>query len=199
MQQLLLIMAGLTAVGAYVPYTFDVLKGCARPARSTRIMFVVLMLLVAGQQVAVHSGWLLVTTVGELVGSLGILLLSLRHGEGGLHRLDKLCYLLLVLDLLLWASTGSALLALHLSVAADLVAFTPTLVKTWHNPHSETPLFYAVGVLAPALNMLAAGQTSYRVLLFPVYLVAANLFELLLIVCRGGRVSEAQQLPITDS
>jgi len=189
MQQALSILAGLIALGAYLPYAADILKGRVQTARSSRIMFVLLLLLTTLQQNAVHSGLLVMVTAGELVGSCGILILSLRHGEGGMARLDKLCYLMLAADILLWVNTGSALLALHLSALADLVAFTPTLVKTWRRPHTETRTFYIIGTVAPALNIAASDRFSYSVLLFPVYLVLANLAEVFLIAGRSRRHS----------
>jgi hypothetical protein len=168
-----------------VPYAIDTVKGRAKPARSARLMFVFLLLITLLQQRAVQSGWLMAVTIGELIGSIGILALALKHGEGGLSRLDKACYALMAFDVVIWLSTGNALLALHLSVLADLIAFTPTLVKTWHRPHTETPTFFVIGLVAPALNVAAASSFSYAVLLFPVYLVVVNLVELILIVVRG--------------
>ncbi|HSX05629.1 MAG TPA: hypothetical protein VLF69_04130 [Candidatus Saccharimonadales bacterium] len=191
------VIAGLMALGAYAPYAVDVLRGRAKPARSTRLMFVLLLFLTLLQQGAVQSGLLVMVTVGELIGSCVLLLMAIKHGEGGLSRLDTWCYLLLALELLLWASTKNALLALHLSVLADTIAFVPTLVKTWQKPWSETPAFYVIGAVAPALNILAANHYTYTVLLFPAYLVVANLAEVVLMVARAK--SLAGSIPKTDS
>jgi len=185
MQQVLATLAGVIALAAYVPYVIDIVKGRAQPARSTRIMFMLLLLVTLLQQHAVHSGWLMAVTVGELIGAACLFVLAFKYGEGGFSRLDIACYGLLVVDMALWFSTGSALLALHLSVLADFIAFLPTLVKTWRRPHSETPLFFAIGVVAPLLNIFAAGTYGYGVLLFPVYLVIINLAVLVMILGRG--------------
>lgn len=185
MQELLVILAGAIALGGYVPYAFDIVKGRAQPSRSARFMFMFLLLVTILQQTAVQSGSLIAFTAGELIGSVTILVLAIKYGVGGLARLDLACYGLLVVDVVVWLSTGNALIALHLSVLADLIAFTPTLVKTWHQPKSETALFFISGIAAPALNILATGRYNYAVLLFPVYLALANLAEVLLISLRG--------------
>jgi hypothetical protein len=185
MRDLLTILAGLIALGGYIPYSFDIVKGRAQPARSARFMFMFLLVVTILQQSSLHSGSLIAFTTGELIGSVAILALAIKHGVGGLARLDKLCYGLLVLDVTVWLVTGNALLALHLSVLADLIAFTPTLVKTWRKPKSETALFFMSGIVASTLNIIATGRYSYAVLLFPVYLALANLLETLLIVLRG--------------
>jgi hypothetical protein len=186
-KEILTLIAGGFALGGYVPYAFDILKGRAQPARAARVMFLFLLIVTILQQRSVHSGSLIAFTLGELIGSLAILTLAIRHGVGGLALLDRICYGLLVVDILVWLITGNALLALHLSVLADLIAFTPTLVKTWRKPKSETPLFFITGIIAPMLNIFATGRYSYAVLLFPVYLALANLVETLIIVIRGRR------------
>lgn len=182
MREIFSIIAGLIALGGYVPYAIDIMKGRAKPARSARFMFAFLLIVTILQQGAVHSGWLVMFTAGELIGSVAILLLAFRRGVGGLSRLDKACYVLLIADIILWIITRNPLLALHLSVAADVIAFMPTLVKTWREPESETPIFFMTGVIAPTLNIIAVQHYSYATLLFPVYLAGVNLLEVLLII-----------------
>lgn len=188
MKEIFSIAAGLVALYGYLPYAVDTVKGRAKPARSARLMFALLLVITLLQQKALNSGWLLAMTVGEAIGSIAILMLAFRKGLGGLRRIDMFCYMLLAVDILVWHSTGSALLALHLSVLADLIAFVPTLVKTWRQPWTETPLFFVFGTIAAPINILAAGKYSYAVLLFPVYLMLANSFELFLIVFRQKAV-----------
>lgn len=174
-------LAGLIVLCAYWPYSRDIVAGRVKPARSTRIMFVVLLSLALFQQGSLGSKWGLAVTIGETIGAFGIFLLALIHGEGGLKRLDLICYVLLAIDMFVWLTTGNALVALHLTVLADVIAFTPTLVKTWRRPQSETSLFFVVGTVAPLLNVLAARTFSYAIVLFPVYLSIINALEVILI------------------
>src|ERR1019366_5950203 len=179
MKELLLVLVAAISVGGFVPYAMDVIKGKAKPARSTRLMFTFLLAITILQQLSIHSGFLIVVTASEAVGALVILALAIKRGVGGWAKLDILCYCLLAVDVAVWLTTGSAFIALHLSVLADLIAFTPTFVKTWRHPKSETPLFFVTGVVAPSLNILGAGKFSYGVLLFPAYLAFINLLEVL--------------------
>ncbi len=181
MKEVLSVLAGVLVFYGYIPYARDIVKGKARPARSARVMFTVLLLVALLQQHSVGSVWTLAVTIGELVGTVGILGLALKYGVGGLKKLDLVCYVLLGLTILVWVTTGNALLALHLTVITDVIAFTPTLEKTWRQPQSETPLFFIIGTVAPLLNIAAAHEFSYGVLLFPAYLAVANFVEVLLI------------------
>jgi hypothetical protein len=182
---ILTIVAGIISLGAYIPYAVDILKGRAQPARAARIMFVGLLFVTLLQQKALGSGSLIVFTLGEAIGSVAILFLAIKYGVGGLSKLDVACYSLLIIDVVVWLITGSPLVALHLSVLADVIAFTPTLVKTWKRPKTETAIFFVGGILAPVFNIIGTGRYSYSVLLFPCYIAVANLIETLMITIKG--------------
>lgn len=174
-------IAALMILGCFIPYANDIIKGKVKPARATRIMFALLMIIVLLQQYTLHNGWLVAVTWGDAIGSLAILLLAFKYGIGGLCKVELLCYILLIVDVMIWLTTKNALLALHLSVVADMIAFTPTVLKTWRYPNTETPLFFAVGTVAPLLNIMAAGNYTYRALLFPFYLALVNGIQLAVI------------------
>jgi hypothetical protein len=188
MRDLLAALAGVIAFYGYIPYGIDIVRGKVRPARSARIMLTLLLLVTLLQQRDLGSGWLLSITVGEVVGALGILVLGIRKGMGGLSIIDVVCYVLLAIDLGLWLSTKHTLLALHLSILADFIAFTPTLVKTWRHPWTETPLYFMTMVIASPLNIIAIGTYRYSIVVFPAYLGVINLLEVIVIFYRQHRI-----------
>jgi hypothetical protein len=184
MKEAVSLLAGVIVLIGYWVYAKDILAGKAKPARSARLMFVVLLIITLLQQRDLNSGWLLALTASEALGSLAILALSIRKGVGGITQIDLTCYGLLMVDVTIWLTTKNTLLALHLSVLADLIAFIPTLIKTWRQPWSETAQFFVYGAIAAPLNVVANGQYTYGVLLFPVYLAIANSFEVFLVLWR---------------
>ncbi len=175
------LLAGVLLLASYLPYGVDILKHKVKPARSARLMFVLLLLIVLLQQRSLGSGWVLAVTVSELVGSATIFGLAMKYGEGGWGKLDISCYFLLFISVTTWLVTNNALLALHMTIAADLIAFMPTLVKTWRKPRSETPLFFAVGASAPLLSLVALNDYRYSIVAFPLYLALINALEVGLI------------------
>jgi hypothetical protein len=180
-RDILSLAAGLLVFWAFIPYGRDILRGKVSPARSARLMFAVLMIVAILQQHSLGAGLTLAVSLGEAAGSLAILFLSIKYGMGGLRRLDTLCYGLLALDIVVWVTTGNALLALYLSIIADVIAFFPTLHKTWVNPASETAFFFATGIAAPLLNLAAVGHFTYKVALYPIALAIENTIEVALI------------------
>ncbi len=178
-------VAGMILFATYIPYGIDIFKGKVKPARATRLMFVILLSVVLLQQHSLGSGWTLAITIGELIGSMAIFGLAMKYGVGGLGQLDVACYILLFGSLVLWAVSDNALLALHLTILVDLIAFTPTLIKTWHAPKSETPLFFVVGAIAPLVGVAALASYSYSIIAFPLYLALVNGVEVGLIYRRS--------------
>lgn len=59
------VIAGLVVAGCFVPYAIDIIHGKVKPARSARIMFVVLLMVALLQQRQLGAGWTLAITFGE--------------------------------------------------------------------------------------------------------------------------------------
>jgi hypothetical protein len=175
------IVAGVILLLSYIPYGIDIIKRNVQPSRSARLMFVLLLLIALLQQHSLGSGWTLLITLGELLGSVAIFGLAIKYGVDGLRRLDIICYVTLLLTLVIWAMTDNVLVALHATIVTDVIAFVPTLVKTWRKPQSETPLFFATGAIAPLLGLIALENYQYGIIAFPLYLAFANAVEISLI------------------
>jgi hypothetical protein len=186
MKEIFALISFIIIVAPIIPYAKDMTRGRVKPSRSTRVMFLGLLLLAFFQQYSLGSGLGLALLVGEILGSVTVLLLSIRYGVGGLAKLDIVCYTLLILDLCIWAITKNALLAIFLTMLADMIALLPTVVKTWKDPQSETYYWWLMGVIAPVFGILSEGNFSLQEVLFPVYLLLANLLVVLLIVVPRG-------------
>jgi hypothetical protein len=179
--QLFGVMSFMVLVATTIPYMVDIVRGRVQPARSTRIMFVLLMALAILQQGSLGAGWGLSVIIGEFVTAVMLLGLGVRYGVGGWTHEDRVCYLLLTVSLLVWAAMNNAWLALWVTMVADLVAFWPTLTKTWRLPSSETPLYYIGGVIAAGCSVVAEGSLAFGLVGFAVYLAVVNLLEVGLI------------------
>lgn len=188
MSRALAYVSFLMIIAVTIPYIIDIVRGRAKPARSTRLMFFLLMALTIAQQHNLNSGYAMAVTLAELISSAALLILSVKYGVGGLRRTDFVCYVLLALSLVVWLITKNALLALHLAIVADTIAFWPTLEKTWREPKSETWLFFFGGVIAPLFSIFAQRDWSYAIIVYPLYLSFINLVELILIFRQPKKV-----------
>lgn len=169
------ILSLVLSFGATIPYALDILKGRARPARSTRILFLFLMLVTLFVQSREFTSWALLLTIGELATQVLLFGLAFKYGVGGLARLDLVCYGAFCISLAVYVMTQNAVLSLTLLIMTDLIAFVPTIVKNWRDPTSDTWVFFVTGGMAAAAAALLARETnSYAEIVFPAYIFVAN-------------------------
>ena len=173
MRSVLLVAGVVLPLLSSPTYVYSIWKGRSKPQRTTRFLLMVATGLSFGALLAGHdtSGvWLALVSFIETVI---IWLLSLRRGMGGRGRLDMFCVALCGLGLVLWMLSGQSLVGLLLSIVADCIACIPSLVKTIRLPHTETPLFFAMGSCA-GVCILLAGPFTWRAALFPAYIALIN-------------------------
>jgi hypothetical protein len=113
-----------------------------------------------------------------------IFILSFRWDYGGWERLDIICLVIALVGLLLWQTSGSALVALYAAILADIVGIIPTFVKTYKLPHTENWQFFAIDTLAGSLSLLAVTSLTLYAISYPVYIVLINGFTAILIIGR---------------
>jgi hypothetical protein len=180
MRSFFAILSFVLSFGAAIPYTFDILKGKAKPARSTRVLFLLLIAVTLVVQSREFTSGVLLLTLGELCTQLVLFVLSIKHGIGGLARLDLICYGAFFISLSAYLLTQNARLSLTLLVLTDLIAFLPTIVKIWRDPTTDTWLFFMVGGVAAAIaSLLARNGNSYTEIVFPLYILLTNLLAAL--------------------
>jgi hypothetical protein len=58
----------------------------------------------------------------------------------------------------------------------------PALIKTYKFPETETWIFYGLGILAPALTILAIKNYTYQETVYPIYVLTINFLMLIFIM-----------------
>ncbi|MDD4531561.1 MAG: hypothetical protein PHH21_02530, partial [Candidatus Pacebacteria bacterium] len=91
-----------------------------------------------------------------------------------LERFDYICGLLSIMALVAWGLTKDPNMAIILAIASDGLAATPTLIKFWKYPKTETVEAYASGLINAATSFFAIKIWSFSSFAFPIYLVTIN-------------------------
>jgi hypothetical protein len=174
MQQLFLVISSILVAVSYLVYINAIIKGQAKPHRTTRLVILIISTIAAlslfaqGSQAAF---WLLGISA---IFCLVIFLLSLKYGMGGWSKLDIVCLLIGLSGIVLWQISNDPVLALYSSITADFIGVVPTLVKTYKLPKSESWSFFLIGVFSSGFNLLAAREWSLQEISYPIYLVFIN-------------------------
>lgn len=171
----------------------SILKGEYKPQRITRLLlFIVTAIFVTtlffqGDRIG------LFLAIPSFVGSTAIFILSLKYGVGGRSRMDIIILIGALLSLVVWKVTDNPTLGLYASILTDFIGFSPTLVKAFKEPYTESYLFYGCDVIASFFNLLALKSYLAMDLAFPFYIFLINFSVTLLILFRRKTLKEKIQ------
>jgi hypothetical protein len=120
-----------------------------------------------------------------------VAVLALRGADLAFRRLDFLCLAGAVAGLVLLATVRAPAAAVAVSVAADLIAYIPTMVHAWREPHEETWSAYALYAAAAWLALAVADFGVFTAVAYPAYLAVADTGMTGIIRARRGTAPES--------
>jgi hypothetical protein len=97
-------------------------------------------------------------------------MVAYRYGDRSFSRFDKGCFVAVAMSVVLWAVSGTPLVAMVLCILIDLLGALPTVRKVWSEPESEDKLSWGLFTLANAINLAAIESWTFAGALYPVYL-----------------------------
>lgn len=166
------IAAGITAIGAYMPYISSIIKGRTRPNRASWLIWAVLGIIICASYWSVgarNTFWFTLPT-----GMIITALLSIKYGVGGWTTFDRMCLLGAGIGLLLWWLSGIPFTALIIGILIDIIGYLPTMRKIWHDQESEDRLAWVMFFSASVLNVLALEIWTFEIAILPAYVVIFN-------------------------
>ena len=161
----------MAAVGlniiAFWPYIIDTIQRKTKPHMYSWLVWTIITGIVFVGQLADGAGagaWSTgITTVINLV----IFLLSIKRGTSDITLSDKLCLGSAFLVLAFWAFSNSMELSIVMVTIVDVLAFFPTIRKSYRKPKEETFITYPLSTLRCVLGILAIANYSVTTCLYP--------------------------------
>ncbi len=170
------IIAAALALLSSCLYIRDIFRGNTKPHTYTWLIWAIVTTIVFFGQVVSGGGpgsW--ATGVAAVVTTF-TLLLSLKGGYGtkDITNFDKMCLVLAILAILPWLLVKSVLWSVLLATFIDLIAFFPTMRKTWHAPKSESLGSMYADSVKHALSTFSMGTYSLVTLVYPISVLATK-------------------------
>lgn len=162
-------IAALLALFSSFLYIRDIFRGNTKPHTYTWFIWsIVTTIAFLGQWVSGGGPGSWATGVAALVTIL-TLLLSLKgnYGTKDVTNFDKTCLILAIVSILPWILTNSVLWSVILATFIDLIAYFPTMRKTWNAPYSESLGSMYADALKHSLSIASMGTYSLVNLIFP--------------------------------
>ena len=168
------VAAAVFSVIDAVPYVRDILRGVTRPHRGTWLIWSALGATAFASQFADGATWSLTLVGVQTVGTILILLLSIRFGVGAASIADLCLIGIAGLGIVGWALSSEPAVATMFVVLADMIGVVMMLPKTWRDPWSETAPTYVLASASGVCGVLAVGELDASLLLYPSYYAIGN-------------------------
>ncbi|HMS25639.1 MAG TPA: hypothetical protein PKB15_08155 [Acidimicrobiia bacterium] len=184
MKDILAIVAAILAVVGYVPYLRDTITKSATPHPYTWLLWSIVSGITLSGQITKGAGiGALPTAVAELL-TISIFIYSLRYGFAMIRKSDHIFLFTALLGLIPWMIFRDPTISVCIAVAIDVIAFTPTILKAWRRPESETPLMYAMNVMRHIFSLGAFRQYNVATTLHSIAMITTNTIMVLFVIRR---------------
>lgn len=174
MKELFALVSAILILLAAPPYVIDTLKGKTKPERVTWLIFSILGLIAFISQLSLGASWSLVFSGLDTAASMLVFGLSIKYGVGGHTKLDIGALVIASIGVVLAIAAKQPIISLLGVIVADLSGMLLSIKKVYLDPSSETTISWLLVGTASLFGLLAAGELSVGILLYPFYLMLAN-------------------------
>jgi len=184
-----LVVIALTLFG-YVPYIVDIFKGKTKPHLFSWLSGSIAASLAFGLQVEGGAGvgsWPMLMVA---LSCFTIFILSFKYGTKDIVRADIIFLALSLFALFIWVGLEQSVLSIVIISASQILAFVPTVRKSWKAPYTETLFYYEISSLRHVLAIVALERINLLTALYPSVWVAANIIMTLILISRRRVVTE---------
>lgn len=181
------IIAAVIAIAGNIPYLIDVLKKKVQPHPYTWLVWTIVSAVTFFGQFAKGAGvGAFPTAVAEFFTVI-IFFFSLQYGFKNIKKIDTYFLIFALLGLIPWILTKDPTFSVVIVVSIDLIAFVPTLRKTWNTPKTESPILYGSNVLRHILTLFSIEAYNVATMLHSIVMIITNSLMVLFISIRHKR------------
>ena len=152
----------------------DMIKGKVKPHPYTWLVWSIVSCIVFFLFFSRGAGIGALPTGPAEVLTIIIFFFSLKYGFKGIRRIDTYFLILALLGLIPWILTKDPTISVIIAVSIDLLAFTPTIRKTWTSPKTETPTLYGMNVLRHILMLFSLQAYNVATTLHSIVMITVN-------------------------
>ncbi len=172
------IIASILAVIGNVSYLRDTIAGRVKPHPYTWFIWSIVSMTTFFGGLAKGAGiGALPTGVAEGFTIL-IFLISLKYifkdGLDHIKKIDTYFLIIALLGLIPWVLTKDPTISVVIVVTIDVIAFIPTLRKTWMHPRTEKPLLYSMNVTRHILTLFSLNAFNIATTIHSIAMICTN-------------------------
>jgi hypothetical protein len=180
-ETVLVIIAIIFALIGNGRYLIDVLNGKTKPHPYTWLIWSIVSAVVFFGQLVKGAGIGAIPTFIAEIFTIIIFFFSLRFGFKNIPKKDHYFLALALIGMIPWVLTKDPTISVIIVVAIDVIAFIPTLRKTWKYPSTETSMLYGMNVLRHILTFYLLESYNIATMLHSIAMIIINSLMVLFI------------------
>jgi len=181
-------VAVVLTFAAYIPYYRDILKGKTRPHIYSWSLWGLLTVLLVALQIKGGAGPATWVTAAAGLLCVGVVLFSLKNGKRDITTSDTIVSILSLAAIFFWLIVDQPIISTVLVILADMLAFIPTVRKSYNHPYSETLSLYITNALRFGLALLAVDRYTFLSSAWIIAWICGNVALSMLLIVRRRRV-----------
>ena len=164
-------------------YIKNILKGDTKPNPVSWFIWSLAPFVGVFLQLKAGASWSVMSVFMAGFAPLLVVIFTLlkRNAFWKIRTLDIVCGIFSVLALVIYIMTSNLWVSIIFAIASDFLAYIPTFIKTWKNPDTETSSVYLGGIINNFISLLIIRNWAFVIYSFPIYLILANIAEILFI------------------
>jgi hypothetical protein len=158
-------------------YIKDTLSGKTKPNRVSFLVWAVAPII--GVIISIKNGGGYENVPVFMAGFMPLLILIAsfynKNAYWKLGLIDYVCGFFAITSLFIWIFLKNPVLAFVFAVLTDLIAYIPTLIKSYTNPETETGITYILSTISNIIGLLVIQTWVFTSYGFNLYIIVANL------------------------
>lgn len=172
----LAIIAMILAIGGNVPYSIQIVRGSVKPHPYTWFVWSIVSGIVFFGQLVKGAGVGTLPTLTAEAFTFINMGLAMKYGYRKIKPVDNIFLGVSLAGIITRPIVHDPTIAVITAVGVDVIAFAPTIRKTWKEPNSETLGLYALNVLRHICGLFALESYNIATTLHSVAMVVTNSF-----------------------
>jgi len=157
-----------------VIYVKDAIKGKTKPHSFTWFIWALIQSIAFGIQITHEGGVGSFIMFWYALNAAIIFFISLKYAQSTVSRSDYVFLWLALFAIALWLIFDAPLISVLLLILIDILAYIPTVRKSYHTPDEETLLLYFTGNIGLISSLLTLDLWSFVNYGYPLCITLLN-------------------------
>ncbi|WP_196886132.1 hypothetical protein [Aureivirga sp. CE67] len=168
------IIAVLVLILGNYGYIYGIIKKQIKPHIFTWIIWTIQTYIAAGGQWKGGAYWGAVPTLMNATLCLVITILCISNGEKKITKIDWFLFISSIIAIPAWMLTKTPFLSELIVSVVNLIAYIPTMRKSWNKPLQEGLTVYTWSNVTQILSLFALRNYTLTTIMYPISCILAN-------------------------